>query len=234
MDMTWVEKGKNPPSKITIYGRNVGPKTLYIHFSAIVVVFSCSAMAFWYEFLLAESNECDPRMDCFAFPQEDGSSNNPLENCTDYENDNYTIQCFKFVFNYADGLGNSGGVLILSKVIVSIHISMWIAIASLCPAKSQTCTCSCFCIIGTLYIIISFISIVIIWLVIFNVSLLSDQLLGSHKSLTLFAYTVVFYITLIVSGPLFIFSTTKDCDGHGNVNSHYQSIENDEGTEHQF
>ena len=72
-------------------------------------------------------------MDCFAFNatgvQGDVVQQNPLDNCSEYENDtNYTIRCFTFTLSYADAFGNAGGFLALQKVSLSIQISIWTGI----------------------------------------------------------------------------------------------------------
>ena len=199
------EKRHGGPSKITIYGRIAGSTALYSQFLLIVVVFVCSALAFWSEFLLDENDRCDSQMDCFALYAGNKSivRQNPLENCTDFENNNYTIECFKFVFDYADGLGNSGGVLILAKVVASLHITLWVGLASLFPSK--------FTVKALIHLVIYLSIVVIVLIIIAAVPLFKGLLfIGLSKSLKLFSYVIVFSHVFIFSGPFFIVQTEPD------------------------
>ena len=128
--------------KLTLYRRTLGTlkdfglrSGIEYQFLMTVFVLAASAVAFWSDFLLDEKDSCDDQFDCFAF---DGgafvSSNlvqsNPLENCTEFENGSHNIRCLRFSFDYANALGNAGGVLIISKVFASIIISLWIAVTT--------------------------------------------------------------------------------------------------------
>ena len=201
------EKRRGGLSKVTIYGRIAGPVALYFQFTLIVIVFVCSAMAFWSEFLLDKNDRCDSQMDCFAFYAENISTvqENPLENCTDFENNNYTIECFKFVFDYADALGNSGGVLILAKVVASLHMTLWVGLASLSPSiftkwKGLILSCSHFMIL--LFIM------VIVLIIITAVPVSGFEF--NMKSLQFFPYGLAFSFVFIFSGPFFVAQTKPD------------------------
>ena len=194
------EKRRGEPSKVTIYGRIPGPVALYVQFTLIVVVVVCSAWAFWSEFLLDETDRCDSQIDCFASYAGNGSlvQENPLENCTDFENENYTIECFKFVFDYADGLGNSGGVLILAKVVASLHITLWVGLASLFPSIFTKWK-------AIIHLIISSSIVLIVLAVVRDVinSTISEFF-------QFFSYMIAFFFVFIFSGPMFILLTEPD------------------------
>ena len=203
------EKRRGGPSKITIYGRIAGFGALYVQSTLIVIVFVCSALAFWSEFLLDENDRCDSQMDCFAFyaGNESVVEKNPLENCTDFENNNYTIQCYKFVFDYADGLGNSGGVLILAKVVASLHMTLWVGLASLFPSKFAVKART----ILFIHLMISFFILTLFVITIGAVPLFSGLIFsGLSKSLKFLSYVLVFFCVFISSGPLFIVQTEPD------------------------
>ena len=190
---------------ISIYGRRVGPTGQYLQFASIVIVFACSAMAFWIKFLIDESDHCDPRMDCFtSCVLAPNGLPRPLspENCTYYEKD-CIIKCFTFAFQYADALGNSGGVLILSKVVASIHATVWIGIASRSsqPRAKWQRTHAIFYIISSLIIVVFF------WEVVLFVPSLRSLISGLKKGIEFWAYTYAFTTVFLVSGPVFILTT---------------------------
>lgn len=100
----------------------------------------CAVVSFWSVFLIGESNQCDPEMDCFALArptgdllqddlqdvlQRDVLQQDPLrDNCSEYEADsNYTIRCFTYTFNYVDGVSNAGGVFVVGSLITSCHLT---------------------------------------------------------------------------------------------------------------
>ena len=224
--------------KIMIYGRSVGFLGQYFQFASIVVVFSCSAVAFWTTFLIDESDQCNPQMDCFTFcVLNDHRMLNPLENCTYYEEKNCTIECFKFSFQYADALGNSGGVLALSKVIVSLHATVWIAIASL----SSQPRAKWLRILAIVYIFLTLTIAAVISKVFTSMQNYSSPV-DIKKTIEFLAYTCAIEAVFLVSGPGFILTTeplednkerTVEDDNErtglqGRVNSQYGSIQTEE------
>ena len=227
-------KRNDKPSTVTLYGREFGQKALLINFHIVTMVLSCAGLAFWSSFLLAESDQCDPRIDCFAFHAGNESivQNNPLmENCTNYQNSNYTIQCYDFAFDYADGLGHSGGILVLSKVVVSLHISLWIAISSLLSSKSK----KIFKLIGAVYVAATVIILALVFVALGTVPFFRDRLFeGFHNFLQIFAYFLAFLSIITVSGPMFILFTkpydpasAENDENAGLVNSYHSTDSED-------
>ena len=131
------QNGRRP----TLYGQDIPGFPLTILFSAIVFVFCCALLSFWTEFLLNETDTCTPDMDCFAVYTNytekgviDYLKTSPInfEKCSEYEHKtNYTIRCFRFVFDYAGALGNSGGVIVLAKISMNLHTLLWAKAVSL-------------------------------------------------------------------------------------------------------
>ena len=197
-----------------IYGRKVGPGILTALFIMVTYVLCCSAITFWSVFLIDESDTCNPNVDCFATNQSDGSRIElSIENCPEYEKSNYTLECFKFVLNYAEAFGHSGGVLVLAKVVVSLNITIWIAISSLIkvtgdPDKYACCKKAFFFLMLQLYIGASLIlcaSIIFFSLVPFFRDLLFNTVPNILKFI---AYYLAFSIGFYTSGPLFVVFTS--------------------------
>lgn len=121
------------PTKTNIYticGRHVRPWLLAVLFMVVVFVCSCTVVAFWCEFLINESVRCDATMDCFARNVSRGEFFSVTDNCAEYENDNNTVRCFSFSFDYANALGDAGGVLVLASVIMNVQAGLWIGASS--------------------------------------------------------------------------------------------------------
>lgn len=196
------------PHKTNIYticGRHVRPWLLAVLFMVVVFVCSCTAVAFWCAFLINESDKCDPHMDCFAreaLGERDLVQNEPLmENCSQYENGNYTIHCFTFSFNYADALGDAGGVLVLATVIMNIQAGLWIGASS---QEGKWAWRLAIAGVATLNLIIEA-GLIAIPVVVQLVPFFGDKLINTDRNAVQFyTYWVTFVCAFTISGPIFI------------------------------
>ncbi len=198
-------EAKGKPTIYSICGRHVRPWLLALLFLVVMFVCTCTLIAFWNAFLVDESMACNPNMDCFAINSttRKAKTENPLINCTDYEND-YTIHCYKFVFNYAGALGNAGGVLVLASVIMNVQAGLWVG------ASSQEGKVGWWCgviAVTTLNIICS-IGLLATPILVFSVPLLRDTVVNTNRSqIQFFTYWSTFMCAFLFSGPiLMIFS----------------------------
>ena len=189
----------------TIHGRHVRPWLLAVLFMVLVFIFNCTLVGFWCEFLIEEGTQCTPEMDCFA---RNKSSSGSLiqkeslgENCSMYENQSFTIQCFKFSFDYATAMGNAGGVMVLARVIMNLQAVLWIGASSM----KGRCTWW-FSVVGlTLFNIIVDLFLVALPPVVHYVPLFHDRLLRTDRiAVKFYTYWFTFLCTFIISGPLFI------------------------------
>ena len=101
-----------------------------------------------------------------------------MENCSDYENDNFTVSCFKFVFDYAGAIGDAGGVLVLASVITNMHAGLWFGALTL---KTPTGRLLALCSLHTLYILESAFMIFLLYRVP-TVPLFREPILGTNRS----------------------------------------------------
>ena len=165
----------------------------------VIFVLNSSGIAFWNQFLVDSSSQCDPQMDCFAFNASGSIQESPLmNNCSDYgEDDNYTIECYRFSLRYIDALGSAGGVMALAKAVLSIQTSLWIAFI----AKKKKCLMymvSC----GIVVIAI------VVFLVVFYVPFLRDRILRTSKNYSLFyTYYIMFCCISTFTGPVLFYSS---------------------------
>ena len=84
-------------------------------------------MSFWEVFLIDESYTCDPGLDCFPFDANNYTNlqDDPVVNCTDFDiNDNITITCYHFAFNFTDAAGLVGGLLSLIAFVFMLLVSV--------------------------------------------------------------------------------------------------------------
>ena len=156
-------------------------------------VYCCALVAFWTEFLLEESDTCTPDMDCFVFHQ--GALPINFENCSEYEqNSSYTIECYRFVFDYAGALGNSGGVIVLATIIMNLHTLVWVKIRS---QKNK-----CWKVVTVVVDMVGFSIINVAFICAMAIPLFRDQLFNTNRNIlhsSAFYFTLLF--TFIFSGP---------------------------------
>ncbi len=200
-------EAKGKPTVYSLCGRRVRPWLLAMLFLIVMFVFSCTLIAFWNTFLVDESTSCDSSMDCFAL---NSTTLNPIseepitKNCTDYENDNFTIHCYKFVFNYGSALGDAGGVLVLASVIMNVQAGLWVG------ASSQEGRVGWWCAVTTVLVlnIIASIGLLALPLLVFTFPLFKETVIGTNRAqIKFFTYWSTFMCAFIFSGPiLMIFS----------------------------
>ena len=187
----------------TVCGRHVRPWLLVVLFMVVVFVCSCTVVAFWCEFLVAEGNSCnDDDMDCFAINKKGGGVTQvPQENCTEYQNDNYTIHCFRFSLDYAGGLGAAGGVLVLATVIMNVQAGLWIGASSQVGKRAW-----CLAVSGvTTLNVVVVAGLAAMPIVVQVVPFFKESILGTDRSAVQFyTYWATFLSAFIISGPIFI------------------------------
>lgn len=202
------------PNKTYIYtisDRCVHPVILVILFFVAVFIHCCTAVPLWCEFFIEESNHCDEHMDCFALNGtntleiEEGPQ--PLQNCSSYELQNYTIHCFRFSFDYASAIGEAGGVLVMWRLVMSIQAVLWIG------ALSQKARCYVVAVVAVVvlnvFVVVSFIVILILAI---KLPALKSLTATNRRIVKFFAYWFTFLITFITSGPIFVMSSEVSSD----------------------
>ncbi len=187
----------------TICGRHVRPWLLVVLFMVVVFVCSCTVVTFWCQFLITESDRCNHHMDCFVrnettkeFPEI------PVSNCSDYDNvTSYVMRCYRFSFNYADALGDAGGVMILATVIMNIQAGLWIGASSQTGKKTWYLAVMG---VALLNIVIE-VGLIATPLVVQFVPLLQSRITNTDKNAVQFyTYWATFLCAFTISGPIFI------------------------------
>ena len=131
------EREVNGVKKIFLGGRQLLPvknkkilastlAVLELLFLNSVSIIVCSALVFWYIFLLKQTFSCDPGLDCFALNSEDKSplQQRPIENCSDFEMmNNVTTECYRYVFFFGTGFSAFGGLLKFGEILLRMLTS---------------------------------------------------------------------------------------------------------------
>ena len=203
---------KNDTVTYTLFGHRVRTWVMAVLFLVFTFVCCCTVVAFWSEFLVSETNHCDTSshtIDCFVqnISQDGYGEYIPvMENCSDYENDNFTVSCFKFVFDYAGALGNTGGVLVLASVIMNVQSGLWIGAVAI-KRKIWKILAVCALLVS---LILASIFTLCLCTVVPGVQLFSEPILGTRrKILTFYVYVSTFILAFIFSGPVITISFFK-------------------------
>ena len=111
-------------------------------------------ITFWNAYLVEETPsgvDCTPGYDCFPIEtSSDGSvkilQRIPVDNCSvAFKEDDVTFQCYRFLFDYADGIAQAAGVIIFAALYSTMYFGLIVAASKARKYK---------CIKWTLYIII--------------------------------------------------------------------------------
>ena len=203
-----MEKCKeNDTLTYTIFGHRVRTWIMAVLSVVVVFVCTCTFVAFWSKFLVSETNHCDTNMDCFVWNISLRDHLPVMENCSDYENDNYTVSCFKFVFDYAGAIGDAGGVLVFASVIMNVQAGLWFGALTL---KNPTGRLLALCALFVLYIL-GFICVIILsGIVLAFDPLFNEPILGTGQNfLKFYTYLYTFWSAFTASGPLLYFNFNK-------------------------
>lgn len=119
-----------------ICGQKVNTFTVAAISCVTVLQFLCAFIAFWNTFLTDSNIGCaDDSWDCFPLNKDNGSLlfgyDQPLNatDCSMFESrSNITILCFKFVFLYAEGLSEAGGLVFALTLGTNLYIALFVLI----------------------------------------------------------------------------------------------------------
>ena len=198
---------KHPHQNIyTIHGRHVRPWLLAVLFMVLVFICNCTLVGFWCEFLIEEGTHCASNMDCFAWNKTgDGGlvQKEALgENCSTYDNrSSFSIQCFRFSFDYATAMGNAGGVMVLARIIMNLQAGLWIGASSIKGRCGWW-----FSVIGlTIANVAVDLFLIALPPIVHFIPLFHDRFLSTDRiAVKFYTYWFTFLSTFVISGPLFI------------------------------
>ena len=190
-----------------VCGRRV---PLPLLFMVVILVLSCACVEFWSEFLINEVTYCATTMDCFALALNYSLTGiiHVTENCSDYENDNFTVFCFKFVFDYANALGNVGGVLVLATIIINVQTGLWSGALSCSSSCKKALALVC---VSILYVLGIIFTIFVAVPTIVAVPLFEPIIDTRRNILKFIAYLLTFCTVFTVSGPIFACFSCSCC-----------------------
>ena len=182
-----------------------GVKALY-SLQYIVQLYSMSA--FWLEFIVNNTDHCEDGWDCFAYSgnyltipvQQD-----PLENCTDYENGSYTVECFQFSTNFISALGAAGGISVVMHAIIYLHLDIWVKVVSTGKKRdlSNVVLNTIIAVIAAIY----FVVFVIVSLIFVSVPYFRERVFDTTKHLHFtVSYLIVSLMVFLTCGPFIAFS----------------------------
>ena len=129
---------------------------LFVNSVSIIV---CSALVFWYIFLLQQTFTCDPGLDCFALNSGDRSpiQQHPIDNCSDFEMmNNVTTECYRYIFAFGTGLSAFGGLLKFGEILLRVLIStlFWGVDAVTVTTRKNKVVTILKCIVGGFIVIV--------------------------------------------------------------------------------
>lgn len=176
----------------------------------VYVIIMLAIITFWTIFLTEETFACDPGLDCFPFA-ENGSNlqDNPIVNCSDFASaDNITFICYRFVFQFVEGIGAAIGMMAFSALVVTAYTAILFCTASLLVPKNEDgdsdcdlCTSRVRCISFYLIALSPGVMGLILLVVFTQVTLLKDMFLKSFISSVQFvAYLVSFNYISVFAG----------------------------------
>ena len=170
-------------------------------------------ISFWEVFLIDVSYTCDPSLDCFPFDANNTNlQDDPIANCTDFDiNDNITIICYYFAFNFTDAAGLVGGLLSLLSFVFMLLVTVLYWSLDLAGAGKEVkntfkCKC-CRClkrIVLFVLVVSPTIGSIIAFVLISKVSAIHAALTERQSFWKFSAYYVTFMYLSVVLTPLVI------------------------------
>ena len=137
------EKKKNGTKYCTLQGRKVEECFVTFFLVMAILILFCAISTAWSMMIIRESFTCDPALNCYAFHKEkhfdiDIISDNPIENCSQYDNNNTVITiCYEIVFNVPEGFSVFGGLIAFATLAINIMIALMYTLYDCC-----TCICT--------------------------------------------------------------------------------------------
>ena len=181
------------------YSKEIGKIKVTMLFTGVIGIYFCAAISFWSDLIVEETTQCDVQMDCFALNASTGilQQEIPLmDECINYKNDGYTIQCFRFVFNYINAIGNAGSVIIVGALVMNVQSAISALIVS---SKRKFAKW----VLILYFIFFSYAPFVVIIFLNIN-DVIESVVFPTRKAIVQFtAYYVAFMYAFTVSGPLF-------------------------------
>ena len=111
-----------------LYGVQVHYRLIQFLFVVSLTIIGMGFVLFWNIFIAEQIYGCDNEYDCFVF-QTEYSPPELITNCTDFKDNNIAFSiCFKLVFKFSEGIGDSGGFLFAMQVLVNLLIYVTIRI----------------------------------------------------------------------------------------------------------
>lgn len=131
---TKVEKPNSNEEKflVTVHEKSIHPSAVLFMVLHVVSLVGCAVLTLWNVAIIEESSVCDPNYDCFIVEStKEYQAGTAMEDCSEFGNETsisengviYYLECYRFVMNYAGGLGAAGGILYFSVVITNVYIA---------------------------------------------------------------------------------------------------------------
>lgn len=199
--------------KYYLFNWRVSPLMLFWLFFSFAVIAACTAVSFWSEYLLTESDRCTGDMDCFAYNQTTLVQDAPLkDNCTQYEDSNYMILCYRFAFNYVGAIGNSGSVFVVGSLVLNIQSAL--AAAAYSIRNKLLKRLASFAL--WMYFTLSFFILVVGPLLFLRTPLILARVEETRNTRVQFAaYFLTFNVAFQVAGPLYACSIHRQTADDG-------------------
>ena len=185
---------------------------LVIPLTVVTIFFS-----FWNVWLVEEeaTGDCLPNFDCFPILGDRRLQDSPIGSCSESFNismlgnldsttndtdtseiasDAITYKCYRFVFNYAEGIGAAGGILFFTAVFSKIYFCLLVAIIT-----SKRCEFLC---LGFLIFVLFLALAVVVLFVVVNilVPIIREAVFQTHTDTVQFVLYALNFAAVVIGG----------------------------------
>ena len=127
-----------------LYGVQVHYRVIQFLFVVSLGVIGMSFVLFWNTFIAEEMYGCDSDYDCFVMHTSDKHYNQCelITNCTEFKDNKFAVAiCYRLVFKFSEGIGDSGGFLFAMQVMVNVLIYVTLRVRKInCNNESRRIT----------------------------------------------------------------------------------------------
>ena len=131
--------------KVKLHGEELSPGAIPLALQLVALALGLSLAVFVTVLTVDIGQVCDEKLDCFPFNytrKVRPLTTDPIQNCSLYGGNDFSIMCFSFTIRLVDALASSGGVLALTTVGISYYVALLFTLAQIrCCRVTGLCGC---------------------------------------------------------------------------------------------
>lgn len=117
---------------VTVHNKEIHHSAVLFMVLHVIFLVGCAVLTLWNITVIEESSECNPKYDCFSVEStKKYQVGRAVQDCSEFGNKTtvlengviYYLECYRFVMNYAGGLGAAGGMLYFTTVSTNIYLT---------------------------------------------------------------------------------------------------------------